>query len=80
VISLAKLLFIFIDPDGKVADEWEMYDLLHDPNEVDNLLAYDQPFPTAASNLPSWAGGAAAVEATARELRALLADLEATML
>ncbi len=80
VVSSGHKLARYCDPDGKVADEWEMYDLLHDPNEVDNLLAYDQPFPTAASNLPSWAEGAAAVEATARELRALLANLEATML
>ncbi len=80
VVSSGHKLARYCDPSGKVADEWEMYDLLHDPNEVDNLLAYDQPFPTAAGNLPSWAESAAAVEATARELRALLGDLEATML
>jgi arylsulfatase A-like enzyme len=80
VVSAAHKLARYCDPHGKVADEWEMYDLRNDPNEITNLLAYDQPFPTAASNLPSWAGGAAKVEETARELRTLLAHLEATML
>ena len=80
VITAGHKLARYCDPEGNVDDEWEMYNLVHDPNEVDNLLAYDQPFPTAASNLPPWAESAAAVEATARELRALLDELEATML
>jgi len=45
-----------------------------------NLLAYDQPFPTVASNLPPGTPAAAAIEASARELRELLAEMEATML
>lgn len=80
VVSNGHKLARYCDPQGKVTDEWEMYDLRYDPNEEVNLLVYDQPFPTAAGNLPAWAGGAKAVEETARELRALLADLEATML
>lgn len=68
------------DPSGGADDEWEMYDLAHDPTEVHNLLAFDRPFPTATVDLPAWSGGAAAVEAQARALRALLGELEARML
>ena len=79
VVSAGFKLARYIDPDGIATEEWEMYDLVRDPNETTNLLVYNQPFPTVASNLPSGTD-TAAVEAKARELRELLADLEATML
>ena len=78
VVSAGYKLARYIDPDGQEAEEWEMYDLVHDANETTNLLVYNQPFPTVISSLPHWAD--TAVEAKARELRELLADLEATML
>lgn len=80
VLSQYYKLSRYWDPSGKEADEWEMYDLRHDPNETVNLLAFDQPFPTVAKDVPAWAGTAAEIEAQARDLRVILADLEARML
>lgn len=80
VVTQDHKLARYWDPSGKEADEWEMYDLTHDPNEIDNLLAFDQPFPTAAKRLPAWAGGPIEVERQARDLRSLLIALETRML
>ncbi|HEX4416719.1 MAG TPA: sulfatase-like hydrolase/transferase [Kofleriaceae bacterium] len=80
VVTRGHKLARYWDPSGHAADEWELYDLERDPNEIHNLLAFDRPFPTAAANLPAWAGGTAEVEAQARDLRVLLAELETRML
>lgn len=80
VVTNGHKLARYWDPSGTQADEWEMYDLKYDPNEIHNLLAFDRPFPTAAADLPEWAGTAAEVERQARALRDLLADLEVKML
>lgn len=62
-----------------VPDQWEMYDLQHDPNELTNLLVHDAPFPT-----PAKAPGASlpprAVVREAERLRELLAQLETRLL
>jgi len=34
VVSNGQKLARYLDPNGKVADEWEMYDLRSDPNEI----------------------------------------------
>lgn len=57
----------YIDPSGKAAQEWEMYDLRHDPNETTNLVdvTTSPPQALAASN-----------QKTVDELAVLLAELE----
>jgi arylsulfatase A-like enzyme len=62
-----------------VPDQWEMYDLEHDPNEMTNLLVYGAPFPTPADVRGSVLGPAA-VTREAERLRALMARLEERML
>lgn len=69
----------YIDPTGKVAQEWEMYDLNHDPNEMTNLVQVQGSPPKAIANLPSWAD-AAALQKTIDELAVLLTELEARFL
>ncbi len=62
-----------------VADQWELYDLERDPNELTNLLVYNAPFPTPA-DVPGAALPPKAIAREAERLRALLAKLEARML
>jgi hypothetical protein len=73
----------YCDPwsEQPVADEWEMYNLAHDPIENINLLIYNGAFPTVipASSLPSYLD-AETVAAKASELREELARQEAALL
>ena len=66
----------YFDPSGKAAQEWEMYDLENDPNEVHNLVQVATTPPVPATTLPSWTD-AATVQKMAIELALLLATLEA---
>ena len=59
----------YFDPSGKEPQEWEMYDLKTDPNEMINLVKTNVSPPTVVS-------GNAALQQTATELAALLASLE----
>lgn len=73
----AKLARYF-DPANPLLLEWEMYDLNRDPNEETNLVQVTGQAPTARTdqgNLPGWYD-AAAVQAEADRLAALLADVE----
>ncbi|CAO3359321.1 sulfatase-like hydrolase/transferase [Azospirillum palustre] len=73
----AKLARYF-DPANPLLLEWEMYDLNRDPNEETNLVQVTGQAPTARTdqdNLPDWYD-AAAVQAEADRLAALLADVE----
>ena len=67
------------DPSGEHADQWELYDLHADPLELENLLVFDQPFPTVVPNLPKGVTHAE-VETAARATHALLGKYEARML
>jgi arylsulfatase A-like enzyme len=62
-------------------DEWELYNLAHDPIENINLLIYNAPFPTVIDigSLPHGLNPAA-VAAKAEELRQELARQEAALL
>lgn len=74
----AKLARYF-DPSKPDLLEWEMYDLVNDPNEVTNLVLVKSPTPIARTDLdklPGWFDGVA-VQAAADHLAALLAELEA---
>jgi arylsulfatase A-like enzyme len=62
----------YFDPSGRAPQEWEMYDLAHDPNEAVNLVEVAASPPRARGDLPN----AAAVQAAADRLAALLARLE----
>ncbi|MEO6215892.1 MAG: sulfatase-like hydrolase/transferase [Sphingomonas sp.] len=62
----------YFDPSGKEPQEWEMYDLKADPNEVANLVEVTVSPPTAAAGVSD----PAAVQATADKLCALLERLE----
>ncbi|MEO6218013.1 MAG: sulfatase, partial [Sphingomonas sp.] len=62
----------YFDPSGKEPQEWEMYDLKADPNEVVNLVAVTVSPPTAAAGVTD----PAAVQAAADKLLALLERLE----
>ncbi|MBB6251926.1 sulfatase-like hydrolase/transferase [Nitrospirillum iridis] len=66
----------YCDPGGCVPQEWEMYDLRHDPNETVNLVQVRVSPPTARHDLPDWTTHAA-VQAQANDLATLLATLEA---
>ncbi|ASG22499.1 sulfatase-like hydrolase/transferase [Nitrospirillum viridazoti] len=66
----------YLDPEGRVPQEWEMYDLRHDPNETVNLVQVRASPPTARHDLPGWTTRAA-VQAEADSLAELLARLEA---
>ncbi|MDE1145972.1 MAG: sulfatase-like hydrolase/transferase [Azospirillaceae bacterium] len=63
------------DPGQHVPQEWEMYDLRHDPNEVVNLVQVQASPPTARAGLPIWTTRVE-VQARADELAVLLATLE----
>ena len=62
----------YFDPSGKEPQEWEMYDLKADPNEVVNLVEVAVSPPTAAAGVAD----PAAVQAAADKLCALLERLE----
>jgi hypothetical protein len=66
----------YFDPSGNAAQEWEMYDLANDPNEVHNLVQVAITSPVPATTLPSWTD-ADTVKTNATELSQLLAALEA---
>ena len=63
------------DPSGKHADQWELYDLETDPLEMENLLVFDQPFPTLTASLPRGLSRVE-VEEAARATHALLERYE----
>ncbi len=62
----------YFDPNDRVPQEWEMYDLQDDPNEVLNLVQVDVSPPTAVDGLDD----PARVQAAADHLAKLLAKLE----
>lgn len=59
----------YFDPSGREPQEWEMYDMLADPNEERNLVQVDVSPPKVRS-------GDATLQATADDLAVLLAKLE----
>jgi arylsulfatase A-like enzyme len=67
------------DPSGQHADEWELYDMLRDPNEMHNLLRFDGAFPTPIADLPAGQTPKHIVE-TAHSLHAILTRSEAQKL
>ncbi|RKI44860.1 sulfatase [Corallococcus sp. AB004] len=67
------------DPSGEHADQWELYDLQTDPLEMENLLVFDQPFPTLIPSLPRGLSRVE-VEEAARATHALLGRYEAEKL
>lgn len=71
----------YCDPWSKqpVPDQWELYNLQHDPAEANNLLVYDGVFPTPVAGL---AGNlsAALVTTIAKYMRVELAKQEAHLL
>ncbi len=69
----------YIDPSGKERQEWEMYDLVNDPNETTTLLRIHETPPTARDHLPTWTDKTT-VQKTANELAKLLEELEARFL
>ncbi len=62
----------YLDPRGKVPDQWEMYDLKHDPNEAINLVDVKTSPPTVHAKLPNSGG----LQQEANKLAALLKELE----
>ncbi len=66
----------YFDPSGKAAQEWEMYDLARDPNEVHNLVQVAVTPPVPATILPSWTD-TGTVQTAVTDLTKLLAELEA---
>jgi arylsulfatase A-like enzyme len=66
----------YFDPTGWANQQWEMYDLEHDPNETTNLVELDATPPRARAHLPDWAGRSASLQHKVDELAALLAALE----
>jgi arylsulfatase A-like enzyme len=62
----------YLDPRGKEADQWEMYDLKHDPNEAINLVDVKKSPPTVNAKLPNSGG----LQLEANKLAALLQELE----
>jgi arylsulfatase A-like enzyme len=66
----------YFDPSGAAPQEWEMYDLRNDPNEVVNLVRVRGTPPTARDDLPHWTTREA-VQQEADSLATLLAELEA---
>lgn len=80
VITAGYKLARYWDPTGKASDEWEMYDLKNDLNEVFNLLVFDGPFPTVANDLPPWAKSATEIKEQAYALAKTLSDLVKSML
>lgn len=70
----AKLARYF-DPNGRQPQEWEMYDLATDPNEMTNLVQLTVTPPTVRADLPAGTD-LEAVQALADHLFVLLNDLE----
>lgn len=70
----AKLARYF-DPNDRNPQEWEMYDLTADPNEMTNLLQLTVTPPKAREDLPAGIDPVA-VQALADHLLTLLDDLE----
>ena len=68
VRTLTHKLTRYFDPSGRVGQEWEMYDLVADPNETVNLV-YVQADPPKARLDP-------ALQPEVDKLAALLAALE----
>lgn len=62
----------YIDPSGAAPQEWEMYDLINDPNETTSLVETHVSPPTARRDV----GDPLAVQIAADKLAALLAALE----
>lgn len=75
VRTMDSKLARYLDPSGKAAQEWEMYDLAKDPNETVNLVQVAVTPPTARHDLPAWTDRAK-VQAEADRLASLLAQLE----
>ena len=75
VRTMDEKLARYLDPSGSVPQEWEMYDLAHDPNETVNLVQVTTSPPTARADLPSWTDRVK-VQAAADRLAVLLARLE----
>ncbi|TDR45768.1 arylsulfatase A-like enzyme [Tahibacter aquaticus] len=69
----------YFDPSGEHADEWEMYNLDSDGNELTNLLRFDGAFPTPIDDLPQ-GYTAEQIRVRAEELHQLLRKLEAEKL
>ncbi|HEY0105236.1 MAG TPA: sulfatase-like hydrolase/transferase, partial [Rhizomicrobium sp.] len=69
----------YFDPSGRAPQEWEMYDLAHDPNETTTLVQVHGSPPTAKDVLPHWTN-AAKVQHQADALAKLLAELETRFL
>jgi arylsulfatase A-like enzyme len=65
----------YFDPSGREAQQWEMYDLQHDPNEVENLVQVRTTPPAARAVLPPWTKHET-VQRAADALADLLATLE----
>ncbi len=66
----------YFDPNGVEPDQWEMYDMVADPNEATNLVQVAVSPPTARTDLPPpW--DAARIQADANQLLALLDKLVA---
>ncbi|WP_054310762.1 sulfatase-like hydrolase/transferase [Mesorhizobium sp. 1M-11] len=66
----------YFDPSGQAAQEWELYDLRHDPNETTNLIELAATPPTARADI----GDRDAVQAEADRLAMLLEKLEHQLL
>lgn len=69
----------YFDPSGLHSDEWELYNLDTDGNELTNLLVTAAAFPTPIADLPR-GYSAAEIRAKAEELGRLLRKLEAEKL
>jgi arylsulfatase A-like enzyme len=65
----------YFDPSGEAPQQWEMYDLQRDPNEVYNLVEVDETPPAARTAQPPWTSQEKAQEA-ADALAELLVTLE----
>lgn len=67
----------YYDPgDASTPQEWEMYDLLEDPNETCNLVQVAVTPPVLSTNLPCWADSSV-LNPVLAELQSLLSSLEA---
>jgi arylsulfatase A-like enzyme len=66
----------YFDPAGQAAQEWELYDLRHDPNETTNLVEVATTPPTARSGV----GDRKAIQVEADRLASLLERLEREIL
>ncbi|HEX4293164.1 MAG TPA: sulfatase-like hydrolase/transferase [Rhizomicrobium sp.] len=65
----------YFDPSGAYAQEWEMYDIIHDPIEAVNLVSVQGSPPKAAATLPKGVDRLA-LQAKIDALAALLEKLE----